>query len=111
MARDLGCLRRLRLGCEMSEDNSWGDSQLTKYEIAEKHKTLNDQLRHFTDAVVKGEGQSVNAIYGIAEDYTPTKPIVETTYVERRVPVFLEDAAHKLTDQFLCDHGYDPEEI
>lgn len=44
-------------------------------------------------------------------EYEPTEPSIETTYVERRVPVFLEEAAHKMFDKFLADHGYDPEEI
>ena len=35
----------------------------------------------------------------------------ETTYVERRVPIELEDEAHKLIDTWLVSKGYDPEEI
>ena len=58
-------------------------------------------------APIKGEGMLVDYCEGIK----PTKRQVETTYVERRVPVFLEDAAHKMFDKFLADHGYDSEEI
>jgi hypothetical protein len=54
----------------------------------------------FHDAPMKREGEPVF-------EYELNKSLsVETTYVERRVPVFLEDAAHKLIDQFLADHGY-----
>jgi hypothetical protein len=35
----------------------------------------------------------------------------ETVYVERRVPIELEDKTHNLIDQFLKANGYDPEEI
>ena len=62
-------------------------------------------MNEFELAPVKGEGQPVF-------DFTPPQTTeVETTYVERRVPVFLEEAAHKLIDKFLADHGYDPEVI
>jgi hypothetical protein len=54
----------------------------------------------FASAPIKQEGQPVF-------EYELNKSLkVETTYVERRVPVFLEEAAHKLIDQFLADHGY-----
>ena len=36
---------------------------------------------------------------------------IDYTYVERRVPVELEDKVHNLIDQFLKANGYDPEEI
>lgn len=35
----------------------------------------------------------------------------ETTYVERRVPVELEDEAHELIDNWLKTKGFDPREI
>jgi hypothetical protein len=55
---------------------------------------------NFHDAPAKGEGQPI-----FEYEIDPTLQ-VETTYVERCVPVFLEDAAHKLIDKFLADHGY-----
>lgn len=33
--------------------------------------------------------------------------ILDYTYVERRCPRHLEDAMHKLIDDFLKQHGYD----
>jgi hypothetical protein len=39
------------------------------------------------------------------------KPGVETTYVERRVPSYLEDEAHAVIDAWLRIKGYDPESI
>lgn len=60
-----------------------------------------------SDAPVKGEGMVVDWGDGIK----PTKPKVETTYVERRVPTHLEEKAHWLLDTFLTAEGYDPEEL
>jgi hypothetical protein len=54
---------------------------------------------------------TIDENYGQPVRYVPTKPEVETTYVERRVPEHLEDKMHELIDKFLRDHGYDPEEI
>lgn len=65
----------------------------------------------FGMAPVKAEGQSLNSTYGFPEDYKPPKPLVETTYVERKVPDHLEDEAHELIDNWLKSKGYDPEEI
>ena len=64
-------------------------------------------MNKFGDAPVKGEGMEVD--YG--EGIKPSKPKVETTYVERRIPEHLEFKAHRLLDTFLVEHGYDPEEI
>lgn len=36
---------------------------------------------------------------------------VKTTYVERRVPAYLEDEANALIDAWLRIKGYDPEKI
>ena len=61
----------------------------------------------FGDAPIKGEGMMVDyGDWGI-----PTKPEVETVYVERRVPAHLEDKAHWLIDTFLTSEGYDPEQM
>lgn len=62
-------------------------------------------------APIKGEGQSLNTVYGFAEDYVPPPPKYETTYVERRVPVELENEAHKLLDTWLKSKGYDLEHL
>ena len=35
----------------------------------------------------------------------------ETTYVERRIPIGLEEEAHQLIDDWLKSKGYDAEEI
>jgi hypothetical protein len=59
---------------------------------------------NWNKAPIKCEGQQIT-------QYEPSKEKVETTYVERRVPEHLEKRAHKLIDQFLRDHGYDPMEI
>ena len=40
-----------------------------------------------------------------------TSKSIDYTYVERRVPVDLEDKVHNLIDQFLKANGYDPEQI
>mgnify|MGYP003341931285 CR=1 FL=1 len=66
-------------------------------------------MSNFGKAPIKCEGMMVD--YDESVGYVPTKPKVETTYVERRVPEHLEDKAHKLIDKFLRKHGYDPEEI
>lgn len=61
----------------------------------------------FGGAPIKGEGQSVYT----EEELAPYKGQVETTYVERRVPMHLEGRVHRLIDKFLKERGYDPEEI
>jgi len=68
-------------------------------------------MSKFGDAPIKGEGQSLNLAYGFSEDYKPSKPEVETTYVERRVPIKLEEEAHTLIDNWLKSKGFDPKEI
>jgi len=35
----------------------------------------------------------------------------ETTYVERRVPIELEDEAHDIIDEWLKSKGFDPDTI
>ena len=65
----------------------------------------------FGDAPIKAEGSSINTLYGFEEDYVPPPPKYQTTYVERRVPVELEEEAHKLLDTWLAAHGYDLEEL
>lgn len=64
-------------------------------------------MNTFGKAPVKGEGMEVD--YG--DGIKPSKPKVETTYVERRVPIDLADIAHMMIDDLLSNHGYDPEEI
>jgi len=39
------------------------------------------------------------------------EPSVPTTYVERQVPVLLEEDAHKLIDDFLKSNGYNPNDL
>jgi len=70
-------------------------------------------MNEFEQAPVKGEGQPVSFGIDAMSAVLPNtgKVGVLTVYVERRVPVFLEEAAHALIDNFLADHGYDPEEI
>lgn len=44
----------------------------------------------------------------------PVKPEFqnpETTYVERRIPIELEDEAHELIDNWLKSKGYDTENL
>jgi len=53
----------------------------------------------------------LNLAYGFPENYKPSKSEVETTYVERRVPIELEEEAHTLIDNWLKSKGFDPEEI
>ena len=61
---------------------------------------------NFGDAPRKMEGQPVWPTDD-DEEYDG----IETTYVERRVPVELEDEAHALIDNWLKEKGFDPEEI
>jgi hypothetical protein len=70
-------------------------------------------MKEFDLTPVKGEGQPVSFGVSTMTTVIPNTQKVGTltTYIERRVPVFLEDAAHKLIDKFLADHGYDPEAI
>ena len=61
----------------------------------------------YQKAPIKGEGQPVFS----EKELAPYKGQIETTYVERRVPVHLEGRVHRLIDKFLKERGYDPEEI
>lgn len=45
------------------------------------------------------------------KELAPYKNRKAYTYVERRVPEYLEDEAHKRIDKLLSEHGYDPEEF
>ena len=67
----------------------------------------------YQKAPIKGEGQPVTLGVGAMTAVVPNNETVGvlTTYVERRIPVHLEDAAHDLIDKFLKERGYDPEEI
>ena len=71
-------------------------------------------MSDFGKAIPKGEGQSVK--FDMA-DMNVTFPVKhefqnpDTTYVERRVPVGLEDEAHELLDNWLKSKGFDPDEI
>jgi len=64
-------------------------------------------MSKFADAPIKGGDMQVDYGHG----YIPKPPEIETTYVERRVPVELEDEAHKLIDDWLKLKGFDPEVI
>ena len=59
----------------------------------------------FGNAVAKPEGAPVEG-WGECEPQG-----VETTYVERRVPLHLEDDVHDLIDNFLQSKGYEPEDL
>ena len=62
-------------------------------------------MNKFSAPPVKREGEPVYP------EYKNEPPKVQTTYVERRVPVHLEEEVERLIDAFLASHGYDPEEI
>jgi hypothetical protein len=68
---------------------------------------------NFGDAPIKSEGQSINATYGIPEEYEPKPQPYETTWVERPMPVELEEMAHAVLKamykQWLIDNGFDKE--
>ena len=61
----------------------------------------------FTGLQIRSEGCSVYT----EEELAPYKGEIETTYVERRIPVNLENKAHALLDALLIENGYNPEEI
>ena len=68
----------------------------------------------FGDEQPKPEGQMVAFDIADMNVTFPVKPEFQnpdTTYVERRVPIGLEDEAHKLLDNWLKSKGFDPEEI
>jgi len=74
----------------------------------------NIAFKDLTEPPIKGEGDQVHwmSIDGPldgAEAYS--KPEVPYTYVERRIPLHLEDACEAAIDQFLIDNGYDPKEM
>jgi hypothetical protein len=60
----------------------------------------------FDDVFVRREGQPVEGF-----GKPPAPPEVETTYVERRVPVHLEKAAHELISSWLISQGYNLEDL
>jgi hypothetical protein len=71
-------------------------------------------MTNFYDAPIKAEGQALAFDMADMNVSFPVKPEFQnpdTTYVERRVPIQLEDKVHNLIDQFLKANGYDPEEI
>jgi hypothetical protein len=71
-------------------------------------------MSRFGDAKPKPEGGAVAFDMADMNVRFPVRPEFEnpeTTYVERRVPVGLEDEAHELIDSWLKAKGYDPEEI
>jgi len=71
---------------------------------------LEKMVSGFGSAPLKMEGQSVNATYGIPEDYEPEPKQYETTYVEVSMPVPLEEIAHAvliaMRTQWLIDNGF-----
>jgi hypothetical protein len=71
-------------------------------------------MKDFGKAISKGEGQAAKFDMADMNVTFPVKPEFEnpdTTYVERRVPIGLEDEANKLIDNWLKSKGFDPEEI
>ena len=71
-------------------------------------------MSDFGKATPKGEGQAVKFDMADMNVNFPVKPEFQnpdTTYVERRVPVKLEDEAHELLDNWLKSKGFDPREI
>ena len=61
--------------------------------------------KNLYDAHVKAEGQSI-------EQWGESNPEeIETTYVERVVPIELEDECHELIDNWLKSKGFNPEEL
>ena len=70
--------------------------------------------RTFGESSPKKEGETVSFDLADINVTFPVRPEFqnpETTYVERRVPVDLEDKVHNLIDQFLKANGHDPEQI
>ena len=71
-------------------------------------------MSDFGKATPKGEGQAVKFDMADINVTFPVRPEFqnpETTYVERRVPVELENEAHELLDNWLKSKGFDPREI
>jgi hypothetical protein len=60
----------------------------------------------FADTPVKSEGMQVS--YGHPDGYVPKPQNISTVYIERRVPIELEDDVHKLIDDWLKSKGFDP---
>ena len=74
-------------------------------------------MSDFGKAVPKPEGGAVafdiadmNVSFPVSPEFA-NQAEPETTYVERRVPVELEDEAHELIDSWLKAKGFDPDEI
>jgi hypothetical protein len=68
----------------------------------------------FGESSPKKEGEQVSfdmADMNVTFSVRPEFQNPDTTYVERRVPVGLEDEAHELLDNWLKSKGFDPEEI
>jgi len=63
-------------------------------------------MSNFGNAPIKNGGMQVS--YGHPEGYVYIKPQISTIYIERRVPVELEDDVHKLIDDWLKSKGFDP---
>ena len=63
----------------------------------------------FGDAPRKTEGMGIK--FDADDPDVEYENECETTYVERRVPIELEDEAHTLIDNWLKEKGIDPEEI
>lgn len=71
-------------------------------------------MSDFGKARPKPEGGAVAFDIGDMDVRFPVRPEFadpETTYVERRVPIELEDELHEYIDSWLKDKGYDPREI
>jgi len=58
-------------------------------------------MNGFGDAPVKGEGMSSNTQYGFSEDYVPTPPKVDTTWLEFRLPRAWEDECWGMIEVWL----------
>ena len=80
-----------------------------EFEIANRLYVVKNLISH-----AKTVGDALEALTGAKKSLGPVKPEFQnpdTTYVERRVPVELEDEAHELLDNWLKSKGFDPREI
>ena len=71
-------------------------------------------MTKFGESQPKREGDAISFDIGDMNVRFPVRPEFanpETTYVERRVPIELEDELHEYIDSWLKDRGFDPEEL
>lgn len=72
-----------------------------------QEKEARVESKTFGLAPIKQEGMSCPVDKRQAGD--PTPPLLKSTYVERRVPQWLESNAHLVIDELLRKHGINPE--